>query len=631
VADVIAHVSGVALVPGVSKNGRLYTPDLIGKAVKRAQARLAEGGMPITSLTHHAAGDDSSRIVGKLTSIEQDEDGRALYKMAIADTAHSRDILNLIDTKGGEQFLSGVSIRGAWLGPTRKQSYNGQMVETGDDLEIDGLDFTKSPGVDGANVQAVQRVGSAKESDGRALIFESLADARVQVLEGEDMERSSKKDDDMEDYGEAAKGHKFSNGQCECMKEDADEDADGKKPYGSVTYADPGYQDDKVKRYPVDTAAHVRSAWSYINSSKNASKYDAGQLKRIKSRIISAAKKFGIKIKAQEGYITTEPFKVEEGGMAGHLPGGVALSPADPFEIPPLGGFAVVLNNRYINVCISSHLIDPADLPVVGDAAMKAANAAIAVLDPDCDGDIDVPGMQDGDEDEDAMGGGCTCSTGCSMCSDPHGDCKYTPGNCPCCCGGTTPPVAASGGYESAPQIPSQDPEATPAAESNPESEEPGVSEQPTNQAAESTAPAVESAPSAVEQKLDALTAAITGLVEKLAAPAPAAESAPAAEQKTEESAPAVEETTEQRIERLVQEKLTAAVQEHVENNGVQRKGLVAEHAGASTAASGQFDYPEGWPQKPLHQYTAEEQKRYWNPQIERAVLGRHSVWAQES
>ena len=37
-----------------------------------------------------------------------------------------------------------------------------------------------------------------------------------------------------------------------------------KEPYGSVEYADPGYQSDGVKRYPLDTEKHVRAALSYF-------------------------------------------------------------------------------------------------------------------------------------------------------------------------------------------------------------------------------------------------------------------------------------------------------------------------------------------------------------------------------
>jgi phage head maturation protease len=69
-----------------------------------------------------------------------------------------------------------------------------------------------------------------------------------------------------------------------------------KEPYGDVEYADPGYQDDKQKRYPIDTAEHVRAAWSYINKSHNADLYTAEQLASIKDRIKAAAKKLGVDI-----------------------------------------------------------------------------------------------------------------------------------------------------------------------------------------------------------------------------------------------------------------------------------------------------------------------------------------------
>jgi len=67
-----------------------------------------------------------------------------------------------------------------------------------------------------------------------------------------------------------------------------------KMPYGDVAYADPGYQKDGQKRYPIDTEAHCRAAWSYINQAGNASQYTSEQLASIKKRIMAAGKKFGI-------------------------------------------------------------------------------------------------------------------------------------------------------------------------------------------------------------------------------------------------------------------------------------------------------------------------------------------------
>lgn len=84
------------------------------------------------------------------------------------------------------------------------------------------------------------------------------------------------------------------------------------KPYGNVEYADPGYQEDKINRYPIDTEEHVRAAWSYINMPKNAEKYSPEQLKTIKSKIESAAKKYNLQIKNSEMQVTmatTKPTK----------------------------------------------------------------------------------------------------------------------------------------------------------------------------------------------------------------------------------------------------------------------------------------------------------------------------------
>lgn len=75
---------------------------------------------------------------------------------------------------------------------------------------------------------------------------------------------------------------------------------DGSKPYGDVTYADPGYQSDKQKRYPIDTKKHAKAAWAYISKAKNAAAYTAAQLASIKSKIKAALKKFGVTVSPSE-------------------------------------------------------------------------------------------------------------------------------------------------------------------------------------------------------------------------------------------------------------------------------------------------------------------------------------------
>src|SRR5258708_1723881 len=70
-------------------------------------------------------------------------------------------------------------------------------------------------------------------------------------------------------------------------------DTKAARPYGDVTYADP-----KNGKYPVDTEAHARAAWSYINMPKNAAMYPLNgvTLSEVKDRIKAACKKFGIDV-----------------------------------------------------------------------------------------------------------------------------------------------------------------------------------------------------------------------------------------------------------------------------------------------------------------------------------------------
>lgn len=76
----------------------------------------------------------------------------------------------------------------------------------------------------------------------------------------------------------------------EQVNKGGDKPGDGSKPYGDVEYADPGYQADKKKRYPVDTEEHIRAAWNYIHKKKNAAKYTPEQVSSMKSKIASAWK-----------------------------------------------------------------------------------------------------------------------------------------------------------------------------------------------------------------------------------------------------------------------------------------------------------------------------------------------------
>lgn len=66
---------------------------------------------------------------------------------------------------------------------------------------------------------------------------------------------------------------------------------EGLREYGDVEFADPTNH-----KYPIDTAEHVRAAWSYINHQDNAAKYDPAEVNAIKDPIKRAAKKRGVEI-----------------------------------------------------------------------------------------------------------------------------------------------------------------------------------------------------------------------------------------------------------------------------------------------------------------------------------------------
>lgn len=65
---------------------------------------------------------------------------------------------------------------------------------------------------------------------------------------------------------------------------------------GAEKYGDVEFADRTNKKYPVDTPAHVRAAWNYINHADNAAKYGADEVETIKNRIKRAAKKHGVEI-----------------------------------------------------------------------------------------------------------------------------------------------------------------------------------------------------------------------------------------------------------------------------------------------------------------------------------------------
>lgn len=572
-AKPIARIYGTAVRPGVSRNQRYYSPEMIAAAVELGQARLAEGILPMTMLTHHGADDDgdTTRVVGRLAELRLEEDGSATFAADLADTTAGRDLLELIDTSGDQPpFLRGVSFRGDWIGPSRRIVIDGDFAVTADGFAFEGIDFTYKPGVIGAGVEVVERIDDepteSRESAGRSRIYESIQEARV----------TSPLIEETAPAPVAAPAP---------PPEPA--------PAAPVRYADMGYRPDAGKQFPLDTAPHARAAFFGIRESETARLYTAAQLKRMGQRIRTALREHHTEA-TDGGYLIT------------HQPITEAIAEMYGWEYDELAGHVyLTLDNGLVTISISSCRIDPHDLDRVARAAMDGACQALAVIDPDGDGDADPIGGE-------------------QLRTRPR---------------------------EEAPQragLTEADDDPAPHGAANPDEdkETPAVSEQPTPPAA---TPPVAAAPAPA-----GITLTDEQFAELLArlgpAPAAAAEmpaAAPATEQKPElvgagapaesatAAAPVTETTTpaaltEQRIGEIVAQTTVSTIQQMVASGQLDpgRKGFVHQPVTESVAAAPTADvYPEGWPRvngvpKQPHELTQEESDAHLAAMTVNAVLG---------
>jgi hypothetical protein len=608
-----------------------------------------------------------------------------MYEGTIADTPAGQTIKSLTDDSDGKPaHLKGVSIRGAWMAEPRQQQYEGRTVDTSDDLAIYGLDYTSDPGVDAADVHHLPASGDESADVAPFPITESAPEATVtasptlaaliaesgltlnqmhtelglEPLPGEAGSMPAALEAIQSVLGEA---------KVPMSKRDSGlSGTDG-------PWADPGYQADKKQRYQLDTKKNVKAAWAYINQKDNADKYTANQLKRIKGRIVKALKKFGVTVTAEHWLIDPAQELTETTTLAECMSYG---------NDDGKGSFYVSLTNGPVSVSVSSYVVDPADLDLIGRAAMDGAVKCLATIDPDMDGDMDVPGAEAEDTDHDmpddandpsapVPGTGCPCGCGCAIPVDPAA------ANCPCTCddcetcGSTsssagetvgpqptpnsdapTPPIAIE--VESAsPEAPAPDPAAEPITET----EAPAMAE-PTTPAAESTpaAPipaAAPAAPTFTFEQMMALLAAAGRPVEAAPAPvAPVAETAPVAAPVVAPAAAAaapapvaqptaveptpVAETAEQMTARLIAESQRNLIQTLAESGMLPgRRGLTAQSPAAT--ASGQiasplaegvnsYGMPAGAPNKPLHEYTNEELNLIGGPIVFEHAVGHYAA-----
>lgn len=545
--------SGIFLVPGVSRNRRLYTKEMIGKAVARMQARIADpDGLPICMRTHHKAEDNSRLIVGRVVGVEQLPDGRARYDARWYDTAPARDIAELVDpADGGPPGLRSVSIHGWFIDP-KQVNLGGETVQTSTDLEIDFIDFTANPGVTGALIDTPgEPAESAPPRPGCIAVYETWEDPMPGTETGEALPVT---DEAAEAYTAQQKRDALAAGQA--MK-----NASGKPAYTIKNKSDlrraikavgrGGADHDAIRRHVMDRAkalglsAMIPDNWKADGSLKE-----------------SAATRFG---EIREHY--------------GDMDGGGA-------------GFAIDAYNGPISLTLRAPSLDPSSLRAVAAAAMTAALDALCALDPDMDADIDIPGAPAEDSDDDM--GEDRQDPDAATRDDDEETFEPDPG---AAASESAPAKAAGGVVESAPVLVGEqgpelfvpaatgyiapqtpgaaepDPAPEPAPETSPEKES-AVSETETQPAAEAaTTPA---APAPVVQMTEEM---FTRLLDRLtpkvaeAAPVPAPQSAPVEQtaavpapapatetQAAPEPAPAQETFTKADVAAAVAEALAASI-----------------------------------------------------------------------
>lgn len=97
--------------------------------------------------------------------------------------------------------------------------------------------------------------------------------------------------------------HEFVPGQPERVTEAA---RTATAPAGKVEFADPGWQADGVKRYPLDTVTRVRAAWSALGEAGTREAYDPAQLQQLRAKVKTSARRLGVEVadQAAEAWIS---------------------------------------------------------------------------------------------------------------------------------------------------------------------------------------------------------------------------------------------------------------------------------------------------------------------------------------
>ena len=275
-------------------------PDRSGEIMDYATAKIA-----IQKWSDECHKRSGGKSFGNVREMHGKVAAGALTEIAFDDTLMKVDVCARVDdegtwTKVQKGTLTGFSIGGGyakrWADP--KNAVLKRYTPTLSEVSLVDL-----PCIPGATIDLIKADGVVEQIEAVGAPFEPGNDD-VKAKAG-DLAKAAGKPDRAHDYVVKARAEliaahadeelaKMAPSDEELAKVGATEEdpiaelealvkADAKKPYGDVEYADP-----KAGKYPIDTAAHIRAAWSYINMPKNASKVD--DVEAVKAKIVAAWK-----------------------------------------------------------------------------------------------------------------------------------------------------------------------------------------------------------------------------------------------------------------------------------------------------------------------------------------------------
>lgn len=146
----------------ISRNGRQYPAETVSRLVSTGQNAISSGQIINAYICHGVAEEDNPLVVsGKATQIYKEGNG-AYALFDIPDTNTGRDMVSLLN---GGYIPPTMSLRAS---NAEMQVIKGKGLPqvVGNNIALDGIDFTARPGIEDARIEHIMLEHAAIESEG---------------------------------------------------------------------------------------------------------------------------------------------------------------------------------------------------------------------------------------------------------------------------------------------------------------------------------------------------------------------------------------------------------------------------------------------------------------------------------